>query len=230
MADEPTLSGQKSIGAKLRELSKTVPNGFVKHVINAAEISESGRWSKFNEAVTALANSGVREPWKLQVVAGLAAKSFVEVSRLESNASAHAADGASITAWSARNLLELSVWSQFASKSDENLRVIFDDAGRDANELFNKIKELLSESEASASWVRDVEEGQQELKARAILQGVPDTDATYMRVGKAAGSLGVTKAFNFHHKFLSKFAHPTAMTIVGISDANREALQKGYFM
>jgi hypothetical protein len=102
-------------------------------------------------------------------------------------------------AWLARNILELKVWVHYCSASTENVQEFSDDAVRDLVDL-NKTNDAI-DSEHRA---------QIDELASMIEQDKATTK--YKRVSDAAKDCkiaGYEEAF----KTLSKFAHPTAMTI-----------------
>jgi len=103
----------------------------------AANIATSGRWAAINEKITRLAaNPGVDNDWWVQLLGCLCFQVFSEYLSLK-HAHEEKCDEASLLAWRARNLLELSVWCLYCSKSRENARRLYEDAGRDMLGLFS---------------------------------------------------------------------------------------------
>jgi len=117
-------------------------------------------------------------------------------------------------AWNARNLLELLVWIKYCSASRANAWRFHEDALRDAlglTESLSKMCELAgvkNEFEASARKKVD------DLALEKL--GVKSIDSNYERVSNAAKCVGLDDLYNAWNKHLSKFAHPTALLVIGI--------------
>jgi hypothetical protein len=80
-----------------------------KFVDDAAQIGASGRWAALNATIVRLAkNPGSNNAWYVQVLAGPYSNIFSEHLLLK-RAHAEEQGDASLLAWRARNLLELSV-------------------------------------------------------------------------------------------------------------------------
>src|ERR1700732_1829950 len=91
-------------------------------VDDAAYISTSGRWAAINERIQCLAaNPGVDNEWWVQLFGSFCCQIFSEYLSLK-RAYEEERGGTSLLAWRARNLLELSVWCLYCSKSRENAR------------------------------------------------------------------------------------------------------------
>src|SRR5713101_2424593 len=104
---------------------------FSRLVDEAANIAARGRWAAVNERIKHLAaNPGADNDWWVQLFASLCSQVFSEYLFLK-RAHEEKRDEASLLAWRARNLLELSVWCLYCSKSRENARRLYADAGRD---------------------------------------------------------------------------------------------------
>ena len=105
---------------------------FSRLVDAAADISTSGRWAAVNARIEYLAaNPGVDNGWYVQVLGSLCFQMFSEYLLMKRSYEEERDADSSLLAWRARNLLELSVWSIYCSKSRENARRIYEDAGRD---------------------------------------------------------------------------------------------------
>jgi len=103
---------------------------FEQMVSLAAQISTSGRWNSINEKLRALAQApGPRPRWWIQIMGDLLSKVFNECLKLKQSFDEHGEP--SLLACRASNLLELSIWSQYCSKTQENARRLHKDAGRD---------------------------------------------------------------------------------------------------
>jgi hypothetical protein len=122
-------------------------------------------------------------------------------------------DAVSGAAWNARNLLELWIWLKYCAASRENARRFHEDALRDMRGLsdalskMHKQQGIPNEFEASARV-------QFELAREKF--GLDSLDSDYLGVGDAAKAVGLVDQFGSTNKFLSKFAHPTAVLVVGI--------------
>jgi len=124
---------------------------------------------------------------------------------------AHEEERLSTLAWVTRNLLELVIWIEFATKSDENAKRFQDDA----------IKDLYGWAKASI----DLEKGQNpaehkklsdkmsELEKLAQSRELGKLGDDYMRVSAVAKELGHDADFAPRYKLCSKFAHPTAWVV-----------------
>lgn len=207
----------------------SVPESFRKWTEDAAAIKSSGRWSAVNERIEALcASPGTDNAWWVQLMASLCYKNFSEYRGLKSAHENRQDDDISLLAWRARNLLELSVWANYCANGRENARRLYEDAGRDANELYEGHKKWGEENGLS---VDHIVTAQSELAERATLENVNDLDSPYKRVQDAAKEVSSKESFESfksHYKLLSKFAHPTAMQILSPPNSNQETLQRDF--
>jgi hypothetical protein len=112
-------------------------------------------------------------------------------------------------AWISRNLVELCIWAQFCLESPENARSFFDDAARDSLEMLKMPNGLFA---------RDPTYSFQAERERIIKggkgKGVDGLEGSPAGVSKAAQTTGSGVEFKWTNKFLSKFAHPTALWIM----------------
>jgi hypothetical protein len=120
-------------------------------------------------------------------------------------------------AWIARNLLELWVWIKYCSVSRENAWRFHEDALRDAKGLTELHKQICDaigiEDESStiaAQLIKDV---------ASEKLGLEDINSIFLAVAKASKAPGVDlgRQFVAFNKSLSKFAHPTAGLVHGIT-------------
>lgn len=167
------------------------------------------------------------ETWQVEVFGGLCFQVLSEFSSLQK---AHAADKAdpSLLAWRARNLLELSIWSIYFSKNSDNARCLYVDAGRDAQDLLTTVENWGLTNDANADWVFAIKAGKLNFSSQAISKGIQELDTPYMRINNVDNEIGIQTQFTVMNKFLSKFAHPTAMQILGSDDTQR-SLQSNHF-
>jgi hypothetical protein len=153
-------------------------------VDDAMDIAASGRWAAFNDSVTQIgAHPGPDSAWRVKLFSSLCESVFSEYLLLK-RAYEDSRPEASLLAWRARNLLELSVWCIYCSKSMQKARRFCVDAGWDV----------------------------------AAAQGTESLEHRYKSVSDAAIEIGMGNYFAARHKILSKFAHPTAMQILGPPD------------
>ena len=118
------------------------------------------------------------------------------------------------SAWNARSLLELWMWTKYCSISTQNARRFHEDAARD----------MLGLVEAHASMCKLAGiQNPSEISARKLLAklaqkelGVSKIDPAYARVADAAKQIGLAEQFRAWNVHLSKFAHPTAGLVIGI--------------
>jgi hypothetical protein len=81
----------------------------------------------------------------------------------------------------------------------------------------------------SSDWLLPLASGKQDLLKRAAAEGIATLDARYMRIEAAVEECGFKDQFKVMSKMLSKFVHPTAMQILGVSDDAKHALQRDWF-
>jgi hypothetical protein len=193
-------------------------------VESAASIATSGRWDALNESVKqCFARGGSKdELWYRQLFAGLCLRVFSEYLALkQAYAEEPAKDDISLLSWRARNLLELSVWTNFCTKDRDNARRFFEDLGRDANGVLNAFKKWGEATGQSPGWFKPGADARDELSNRAAARGVDTIDKRFTDVREAAADIGIGDHFNLAYKFLSKFAHPTAMLILSSSESKQ---------
>jgi hypothetical protein len=193
-------------------------------VVAAANIKEGGRWAAINERIACLAkNPGKGNEWWVQLLGALCFEVFAEYRRLQDARAKHT--DPPLLAWRARNLLELSVWSTYFASSHENARCLYLEAGRDANDLLATFNRW----DQSADWLATIAEAKSGLSRRAASEGIGNLEEGFMRVASAASQSGLRDMFTVANKMLSKFAHPTAMRILGTVKQEQESLQRDIF-
>jgi hypothetical protein len=120
-------------------------------------------------------------------------------------------------AWIARNLLELHVWVTYCGVSRENAWRFHEDALRDISGLTDAHKKKCD--------AMGIQDDFSEIAAQRITNvaseklGLENIDSNFLSVAKAAIAPGVDLGGRFgpFHRSLSKFAHPTAGLVHGIS-------------
>jgi ClpP class serine protease len=123
-------------------------------------------------------------------------------------------------------LLEISVWAIYATRTRNNARRLYEDAGRDIRGIYD----------AFSKWGDRTHQGdvyraaKVELATNAkLLGGIDSIEGKYKPVAEAADELGLGEYYSVIYKLLSKFAHPTAMLMLGNIDAEKRRLQRGFF-
>jgi hypothetical protein len=202
---------------------------FAKFVNDAADVKTSGRWTAMNAKIERLAaKPGTGDEWHVQLFGSLCYQVFSEYHRLESAYGAEH-ENASLLAWRARNLLELSVWSRYFVTSKEHARRLYEDAGRDILDLVSAFEKWGQTTAQPADWLGPLASGKQDLSQRAAADGIETLAGAYKHVSEAAKDCEMGDHFALSFKMLSKFAHPTAMQILGAPDEGRHALQRDCF-
>jgi hypothetical protein len=202
---------------------------FSQFVTDAANIKESGRWAAMNEKIACLAKSpGGGNAWQVQLLGALCFQVFSEYLRLQDARAAEPTDP-SLLAWRARNLLELSVWSAYFAMSRENARRLYEEAGRDAKNVLDVFEQWGQVAGQPVDWLSAIGDSKNDLSRRAASEGIESLDGRYMRIEDAAGECGLRDMFKTMNKLLSKFAHPTAMQILGMADDEQQSLQRDTF-
>jgi hypothetical protein len=120
-------------------------------------------------------------------------------------------------AWLARNLLELLVWVKYCGVSRENAWRFHEDALRDTKGLM--------EAHAKSCAAMGIENDTAAIAAKRLQQvaaeklGLEEIDSGFLAVSQAAKAPGVDLGDRFGplQRSLSKFAHPTAGLVHGIT-------------
>ena len=203
---------------------------FSHFISNARGIKESGRWAALNDRIEELAaNPGAGNEWHVQIYGQLCAQVFGEFLALDQAMNEPKYGDVSLLAWRARNIFELSIWTHFLAHSRDNARRLYEDAGRDAHELFATFEKWGQNYVDTPDWLEQIATGKTDLAERAAAEGIADIDGRYMRVDKAAEECGLGDLYKITSKLLSKFVHPTALQILGISDDAQVAKQRECF-
>jgi hypothetical protein len=163
------------------------------------------------------------ESWRIDLFAKLLRN--VEVNFLELRETI-GKDRLPAAAWVARNLLELWIWVKYCGAARDNAWRYHEDALRDMKGLSDLQKKLCElrgiEDETSNGRAHRI-------KAAARQLGLDDVDANYLAVSRAAAADGVNLSplYSTSHRFLSKFAHPTAGLVIGFmhQDEPRSGMQ-----
>lgn len=200
-------------------------------VDRATSIATTGRWSAVNAKIETLAaNPDKGNEWYVQVFAFLCCELFSEYLAIKREYENPQHGDVSLLAWRARNLLELQVWSVYCATSRDNARRLFEDAGRDSREFFDLYLNWGTANQMAADWLDPIEATKKDLQERArLIEGIESLDGSYKRVDRAAEECGFGDSFKVFYRTLSKFAHPTALRIIGVSDERMTAGQRDVF-
>jgi hypothetical protein len=123
----------------------------------------------------------------------------------------------SASAWNARNLLELWVWTKFCGISRENAWRFHEDALRDLKDMVGAYKKG-----CDAMGIDDSYSGVATQRIKKVAQDhlrLEDVNHMFLKATTASEAPGVGLGAKFGplNKMLSKFAHPTAGHIHGIA-------------
>ena len=154
------------------------------------------------------------EPWRL-------ALTFDLVDAVERNCAqlleTFDKDRLPAAAWLARNLLELLVWVKYCGISRENAWRFHEDALRDAKGLMEAHAKSCAAMGMKNETAATAAERLQQVASEKL--GLEEIDSDFLAVSKAAKAPGVDLGDRFgpFHRSLSKFAHPTAGLVHGIT-------------
>ena len=118
-------------------------------------------------------------------------------------------------AFHTRNLFELWVWTHHCLADDKNAKKLYDDAARDGRDLLDRHATWAAEA-GSTNAVDSFNDAKDRLSKAAAASGVDDINGNYDNVGQIAKQYPELKDYPIAFKTLSKFAHPTALNIVGL--------------
>jgi hypothetical protein len=115
------------------------------------------------------------------------------------------------TAWVSRNILELVVWAKYCRRSDENAYEFLQDVARDSMDAMNIPDEMVKP------------EGREGFRAarEAMLANAAEDHikGRYKSVSDAAKQIGFD-LFGKYNMFLSKWVHPTAVSMFAPVSSN----------
>lgn len=195
----------------------------------AKDISTSGRWKALNEKIREiLENPAIASEWSLRVHAPLTEAVFLEYLELKDVYDKGRYRDLSLLAWRARNLLELSIWCKFCGQKDENAKRFYEDLGRDSRDVLDNFKVWGEKNQQSQEWSKSFVDAKDKLSESAQAKGVVSVDGDYKSIRDVAEECGPLVLSNYRaiNKYLSKYAHPTALSILGgISEDNKNDLR-----
>ncbi len=196
----------------------------------AASIATSGRWTALNKQI--IYYSGTPEAgghWHFPLFSKLVFRVFHEYSALKTAYYEPKTDDLSLIAWRARNLLELRIWTVFFCRDEQSARRIYTDAGRDALDMVKAMVKWGKDTAQPDDWAGMFDDADSLLNERAALVGIDGLDGSYKAVSAAAKECGLEAEHALQFKLLSKFAHPTAMQIMGEMDDGAEQFRDLFF-
>ena len=127
--------------------------------------------------------------------------------------------------WAVRNLLELSVWIDYCNLSNDNAERFHKDSAKDAIDWANTIQKIVSGG--GGSNIAEIDLATSTLADRFSLE---ETDMDFKRISNAAKELGRQESFAAYNKLYSKFAHPTAWSMLTVLAAAVETDEDIRFM
>ncbi len=164
---------------------------FANFVDEAATVKTSGRWDAVNAKIRVLAaRPGAGNEWYVQLFGALCYQVFSEYHQLK-NAYSAGHENASLLAWRARNLLELSVWSSYFTKDRQHARRLYEDAGRDVLDLLSTFEKWGNATAQSTEWLDPIAGGRRDLSERAADEKIEILEGSYKRVAEAAKDCGM---------------------------------------
>ncbi len=93
--------------------------------------------------------------------------------------------------------------------------------GRDASNLLKAFQTWGEATNQFPDWFQQGKDARDGLANAALVRGVASIDGQLTKVAAAAEEIGIAHHFKPMNKLLSKFAHPTAMLILGNSEARK---------
>jgi hypothetical protein len=142
---------------------------------------------------------------------------------------AHHEKRISTLAWAARNILELSVWIEYCTLTDENARRFQEDAVRDLAGFSDAVQTAVHLTEGQ----QHAELGSVRLRLTefaASTLGIPVLGNDFQRVAQAATVIGRGESFSAANKMFSKFAHPTAWAVHTVESIDADEGLRNMFL
>ena len=123
-------------------------------------------------------------------------------------------DALPASAWCARNLLELWIWTKYCAASREKARRFHEDALRDIAGLIEAHAAMCKL--AGIPYTKEAQSRRRLAEEAQKVTGSASIDSAFERVSNAAMRVGLGEPFRAWNSHLSKFAHPTAGLVIGI--------------
>lgn len=175
-------------------------------------------------------NTPEDEVWFTELFAALCFQVLSEYNLLKKAHAEPNSRDVAMLAWRARNQLELLVWVTYFAADRNNARRLYEDAGRDILDTINAFENWSMSAPHPTDFTGSLQNEREDLQLRASNKGIESLDGPFKRVANAAIECGLQDHFAFNNKLLSKFAHPTAMQILGEYDEETYSLQRDYFL
>jgi hypothetical protein len=210
------MSESKATFARTATSPMTVPSN------SLAQMSQAflSQMNLVNEALKSLQNSTTHKSrlkdWHEDMLYHLAAEVELNAGRMYWLLE-HREQSLPTLAYLVRNLLELNVWIKYCCKSEKNAQRFYQDRWRDGKGFQKAVENLMCAipTAADTSPIQTALGSLTEtLDQTALAAGISSLDDDYKRVTNAAGEIGIKKFFVATNTLLSKFAHPTAMTVL----------------
>jgi hypothetical protein len=226
-AHESTESETPSVQKSVQFRIEMDPN-LSKWVDMAAEIDASERPSMVSRRIEEL-TAEFAGAWSVRVFRSLYNQLSSEYSLLKNTYRDSVIDSPQL-AWRARNLLEICVWCRYCCKSSSNARRFYEDAGRDAIGIVDVFTEWGATTGREKDWMESLQSQRQAISRDVASAGVASLSGRYKEVREAAKEVGMKEQFRVGFRMLSKFAHPTAMQILGKATPKNISVQKDTFL
>lgn len=158
---------------------------------------------------------GAEDVWYAEVLQCIWLESVSEFRAIERDfLNPHDRD-VSLLAWRARNLHELVVWCMYV-KSPENAQRLRADARRDVRDIAQAYRNWGQSTDQPQDWLDGPQRVIDGVNAQAQSVGIESLDGQYQKVHNAAAACRFDANFKVANKLYSKFAHPTAMMVLGV--------------
>jgi hypothetical protein len=153
------------------------------------------------------------KPWQNDVVVGLARQCYALQKHLRRG---YQESDAHYMAWAARTLLELKVWAEFVTKSEDNLKRFYQGMYVDASTAFQvgaKATAALDDHPLKAAGQKILDNAKPDLIAKLEAAEVSESER-YLRPSDVAKQLALEIEFNIANMTFSKWAHATAQSVL----------------
>jgi len=204
--------------------SKTLEN-----IQKAKAIISSGSLGILDQQISRLIkNQWTTKKWLGEVFVGIIDQMKYEYASM--NVAYSNNDPISVVAWRARNLLEICIWTIFCTKDEENARQFYDDAARDFDDILRSLQNHPIPKEYSdEDFDGLIANGIKDFRERAIVFGV-NIDQKYTKIKEVFEILPDLKNLYLGaNKQLSKFVHPTALSMIGLADGRLQKMKEHFF-
>jgi hypothetical protein len=154
------------------------------------------------------------ERWYTEIFIGLAADTLTSYQGLHE---AFAGKKLMYMAWSARNLMELDLWTYYVTSSRRNARSFYEERLVDANDIARELKGFLPKVDFLEPLLKELDKQFVVLENDLCEAGIAK-NRKYLKVSEVAKIRGDHRAYYTPNKILSKLVHPTAASILGRMD------------